>query len=79
MTACRRDLTAHACPHCGDVHDGRLSVMCSDTRRWTQAERDELRASLRARSPAIMFAPSTAHMQARFGARNRADARRQGR
>lgn len=79
MTACRRDLTAHACPHCGDVHDGRLSVMCADTIRWTQQERDELRASLRARYPSITFAPSAAHMQDRFGARNRADAQRRGR
>jgi hypothetical protein len=73
---CRRDLTERACPHCGDVHDGRLSFMCADTHRWTQQERDELRASLRRRYPSITFAPSTAVMQDRFGARNRADAER---
>jgi hypothetical protein len=63
----------YLCPHCKLIHDGRVITHCFDTRRWTRAERDELRRQMRQRSPSIQFAPSTAQMQDRFGARNRAD------
>lgn len=65
-----------ACPHCGLIHGEDGVFYCPDKRRWTQQERDELRAQLRRRNPAIQFAPSSAQMQDRFGARNRADALR---
>lgn len=67
---------APLCPHCRLWHDGRIIRFCPDRRKWTQAERDALRAIVRRRNPSLQFAPSTAQMQARFGARNRADAER---
>lgn len=61
------------CPHCGLWHDGRVIARCLDNDPWTDGERDAHREQLRRRYPAITFAPSTAQMQDRFGARNRAD------
>jgi hypothetical protein len=62
------------CPHCKLWHDGKVIAHCLDNDRWTRVERDELREQIKRRSPGIRFAPSTARMQDRFGARNRADA-----
>ena len=60
------------CPRCRLWHDGKVITHCPDKERWTQAERDELRR--RFRRDGIPLAPSTEQIQARFGARNRADA-----
>jgi hypothetical protein len=58
------------CPHCDEPWGGHV---CADTEPWTQAEKDEARRIMRYLDPRIQFAPSTAVMQDRFGARNRAD------
>ncbi len=65
-----------ACPHCLVEYDYDNEVhVCADREAWTQAERDERRAQAKRRHPALVYAPSTAQMQARFGARNREDRR----
>ncbi len=61
------------CPHCKLWHDGKIITHCLDRDRWTHAERDVWRARAKRIDPGIQFAPSTAVMQDRFGARNRAD------
>lgn len=62
------------CPHCTIDHRAPGNPpYCPDTRRWTTAERDAWRAQARRENPGIAFAPSTAQLAARFGARNRAD------
>lgn len=62
-------LSQWLCPHCALDHD--VVKMCPDRGSWTQDERDARRAQLRRRYPWIVFAPTTAEMQDRFGARNR--------
>lgn len=66
------------CPHCGPLHDRvcRHPDGTIDKSPWTNAERDALRERIKRESPATVFAPSTAQMQDRFGARNRADGKR---
>ena len=61
------------CPHCGEPSFTRPAHVCADKEPWTQEERDEWRTIARRLDPRIQFAPSTAVMQDRFGARNRAD------
>lgn len=61
-----------ACPHCGVQYDKGVHL-CKDHDRWTREERDEWRRIARILTPTIQFSPSTAVLQNRFGARNRAD------
>lgn len=63
------------CPHCGPLHDGvcRRPDGSIDTDPWTREERDKFREDTRRILPAVMFAPSSEHMQERFGERNRLD------
>jgi hypothetical protein len=63
------------CPHCGPLHDHvcRNPDGSIDKTAWTRAERDAWRDQARRDDPSITFAPSSAQMQERFGARNRED------
>jgi hypothetical protein len=63
------------CPHCGPLHDAvcRNPDGSIDRTPWTREERDAWRVQARLRSPSIMFAPSSAQFQERFGDRNRRD------
>jgi hypothetical protein len=60
----------NACPHCGEPLGGHV---CADRERWTNRERDEMRAIIRHLHPTVLFAPSSAQMADRFGERNRRD------